>query len=104
MKEAQYEVLGIGVQKGGPSRPVRHSQDAASALRAMARPQYEGRATAKRRRDEGGTGRSMAAYAREAAWGRPGVEHFYRPWAGRTSLFSIVSQHFVLGFRWSLRD
>ena len=54
MKVAQYEVLGIGVQKGGPSRPVRHSQDAASALRAMARPQYEGRAieaTAGRRRN-----------------------------------------------------
>jgi hypothetical protein len=60
--KAQYEVLGIGIQKGGPSRPVRHSQN-----------------------DEGGTGRSMAAYAREAACGRPGVEHFYRPWPRRLS-------------------
>ena len=82
MKVAQYEVLGIGVQKGGPARPVRHSQD-----------------------DEGGTGRSMAAYAPEAACERPGVDHFYRPSAGRTSLFSIISQPRMLGyFRWSLRD
>ena len=47
-----------------PSRLVRHSQDAAFALRATARPQREGRATAKRRRDEGGTARSTNAGSR----------------------------------------
>jgi hypothetical protein len=36
------------------SRHVRHSPKATFALRATARPQYEGRATAKRRRGEGG--------------------------------------------------
>ena len=49
VKVAQYEVL-----KSYPSRLVRHSQDAAFALRAMARPQTEGRAseaTAGRRRN-----------------------------------------------------
>jgi hypothetical protein len=79
--EAQYEALGIGIQKGDPSRPVRHGQD-----------------------DEG-TGRSMAAYAPAAACERAVAGHFYRPWTARTSLFSIISQHFVLSyFRWSLRD
>jgi hypothetical protein len=42
MKVAQHEVLGLQFKKGEPSRPVRHSQ-------------Y----------DEGGTGRSTAAYLRE---------------------------------------
>jgi hypothetical protein len=54
------------------------------------------------------TGRSMGAYTGEAACERPGVEHFYRPWAGRTSLFSIIPQSGscrILGyFRWSQRD
>jgi hypothetical protein len=36
------------------SRPVRHSPKATFALRSTARPHYEGRATAKRRRGEGG--------------------------------------------------
>jgi hypothetical protein len=36
------------------SRPVRHRPKATFALRATARPQREGRATAKRRRGEGG--------------------------------------------------
>jgi hypothetical protein len=55
--------LGLSTQflKSYPSRPVRRSQDAAFALRATARPRREGHATAKRRRDEGGTGRSTNA-------------------------------------------
>jgi hypothetical protein len=70
---------GFAVQKSEPSRPVRHSQDAAFALRATARPQFEGRAKAKRRRDEGGTGRSTAvtfvSRMRETS-----SQPFYRPW------------------------
>jgi hypothetical protein len=38
---------------GWAARPVRHSQDATFALRATARPQEQGRAIAKRRREEG---------------------------------------------------
>ena len=45
---------------GSLPRPVRRSQDATFALRATARPQYQGRAIAKRRRDEGGRGKDSA--------------------------------------------
>jgi hypothetical protein len=52
----------MGARSGRPappgrenqSRPVRRSPKAAFALRATARPQYEGRATPKRRRGGGG--------------------------------------------------
>jgi hypothetical protein len=44
----------LGLYTEDLSRPVRHSPKATFALRATARPQYEGRATAKRRRGEGG--------------------------------------------------
>src|SRR5258708_28073692 len=42
-----------------PARPVGRSRDATFALRATARPQDQGRAIAKRRRDEGGRGRRI---------------------------------------------
>src|ERR1700730_12919715 len=42
---------GLAFLKSYPSRLVRHSQDATFALRATARPQREGRATAGRRRN-----------------------------------------------------
>ena len=45
---------------GSLPRPVRRSQDATFALRATARPQYQGRAIAKRRRDEGGRRKDSA--------------------------------------------
>jgi hypothetical protein len=53
MKVAQYPPrrTRFAFLEGLPSRPVRHSQD-----------------------DKGGTGRSMVAYAREAAYERPGTE------------------------------
>jgi len=91
-ESSPVQSAGLAFRKSDPSRPVRHSQDAASALRAMARPQYEGRAIAKRRRDEGGTGRSRIAYAPEAAYESPGAKRFYRPWPRK--LIS-VSQLFI---------
>jgi hypothetical protein len=44
----------LGLYTEDLSRLVRHRPKATFALRATARPQYEGRATAKRRRGEGG--------------------------------------------------
>ena len=71
MKVAQYQVLGWRSEKSEPSR----------------------------------MGRSTAAYTLEAERERSEAERFYRPWprklAGRTSLFCVISQHFVLGyFNW----
>ena len=73
--------------EGYPSRLVRHSQDATFALRATACPQREGRVTAKRRRDEGGKGRSTDADHRRAVC-ETKSRMFRSSLAGRTSLFA----------------
>src|SRR3982074_2173797 len=58
---------GLAFLKSYPSRLVRHSQDATFALRPTARPQREGRATAKRRRQEERDDRPMLAVAEPRA-------------------------------------